>query len=320
VRYAGGVDVLAGHFWTIAPVLRHRFWPAPAPPAEAWSTTVQDARVGPVTLRGVFRDLPGSDGVVLVVHGLGGTTQTHYCVSAASAAEAAGLSCLRLALRGADRDGEDFYHAGQAEDVGAALASREIERFARVFVLGYSLGGHVVLRYALGPCDRRVQAVAAVCAPLDLEQGARHIDAPGAYVYRRHVLSGLKAMYAEVARRRPVPVPVAHALAARTIRQWDELTVVPRYGFGSAERYYATMSVGPRLAELAVPALLVQHRADPMVPEWSYRQHLEAPPARLALRWLPAGGHVGYPRGIDLGEPGTLGVEPQVLAWLARHE
>ena len=317
------LDSLAGHFWTIAPNLRHRVRPFVAPAAVPWSLTLQDAQLGPVVLRGALRDLPQADSAVVVVHGLGGTTGTHYCVTAALAAERLGLSCLRLALRGADRDGEDIYHAGIAADLHAVLASPALARYARLYVLGFSLGGHVTFRYALDGTahDPRVRAVAAICSPLDLELGSQHIDGPSRAVaiYRYHVLTGLKAMYEAVSRRRAVPTPLARVLAARTVREWDSLTVVPRYGFGSAERYYAQMSVGPELHRLALPALLVEQRQDPMVPPWTYEPHLASKPARLEVRWLPAGGHVGYPPGVDLGEPGPRGVEAQVLSWLLRQ-
>lgn len=313
---------LAGHFWTIAPVLRHRARPTIAPATIEWSTHAADPQLGTVRLRGLFRDRPESDRCVIIVHGLGGTTVTHYCLTAARAADAAGLACLRLALRGADRDGEDLYHAGVAEDLHAAVASPELARFSKIYVLAFSLGGHVALRYALRGAakrDPRVRAVAAICSPLDLELGAQHIDSPAAILYRRHVLTGLKAMYVACAAKRAMPAPVERVLAVRSIREWDELTVVPRYGFASAARYYADMSVGPRLGELELPALLVSHPHDPMVPPWTYERHLAGAPSALERRLLSAGGHVGYPPGLDLGEPGPRGVEAQALTWLLRH-
>jgi uncharacterized protein len=310
---------LAGHLWTIGPVLRHRVRPWLAPASVAWSAPLQDPRLGALTLRGLFRDRPESDTCVIVVHGLGGTTGTHYVVQAARAAEQAGFACLRLALRGADRDGEDFYHAGLSEDLEAAVRSDALRRFSRLLVLGYSLGGHVTLRYALAPSDPRVRAVAAICAPLDLELGQRHIDRPASFLYRRHVLQGLKAIYEAVARRRKVPTPLAQVLRVRTIREWDALTVVPRHGFGSVDRYYGSMSVGPRLSQLALPALLLHNAADPMVPPATIERHVRAPSPRLTLRWLPAGGHVGYPGALELGEDAAPGVESQALAWLARQ-
>lgn len=317
------LPTLAGHFWTIAPVLRHRARPAIAPEAIEWSTETPDPQLGSVRLRGLFRDRPHADTAVIVVHGLGGTTITHYCLTAARAADAAGLACLRLALRGADRDGEDLYHAGVVQDIEAAVGSPELARFRRIYVLAFSLGGHVALRYALQDAgvtrDPRVRAVAAICSPLDLELGAQHIDSPAAMLYRRHVLTGLKAMFVACAAKREMKVSVPRILAVNSIREWDSLTVVPRYDFGTAEQYYAAMSVGPVLDQLALPSLLVSNPHDPMVPPWTFERHLTRKLPALEHRLLSSGGHVGYPDGIDLGERGPRGVEAQALTWLLRH-
>ena len=61
----------------------------------------------------------------------------------------------------ADGRGEDFYHAGLTVDLEAAIASPELARYQRILILGYSLGGHVVLRYAANP-NGSVADIAAV--------------------------------------------------------------------------------------------------------------------------------------------------------------
>ena len=309
---------LAGHIWTIAPDLRHRVFPLRPPPSRDWSTVLEDADVGPVRLTGLLRELPGTDTLLVVVHGLGGTPRRHYCVRAARAAERAGWSSLRLALRGADRLGEDFYHAGLTADLEAAIASPEIVRYSRVLLLGYSMGGHLVLRYAAGRVDPRVRAVAAVSAPLDLDRSARWLDERVSGLYRRHVLRALFEMIEAVDRRRPLPVPFDEVRRVRGIREFDRRTVVPRFGFADPEDYYATQSAARGLAELRLPSLYVGSRADPMVPLESVTPALADPPGALEVRWLPAGGHMGFPAGTDLGLDGPRGLEPQVLAWLDR--
>ena len=318
-----------GHLWTVLPTLLHRVQPAAAPPTKPWSTRVRDDRGGQaspespggwIRLTGKLREHPDSDTLVLVVHGLGGSIDTHYCVRAATAIDAQGWSCLRLFLRGADRLGEDFYHAGLVADLEAALRSPELARYRRLFVLGYSLGGHVALHAALAPIDPRLAAVAAVCAPLNLQRGARAIDRRRATPYRRHVLSGLKEIYEQVAARRPVPTPVERIRHVRTIREWDALTVVPRYGFASVDDYYARMSAGPRLGALRCPTLLLPSRHDPMVPSWTFEDHLAAASPHLTVTWVEGGGHVGYPPRIALGDRTVARLEEPILTWFASHQ
>src|SRR6185436_15956713 len=132
---------LLSHLWTLGPRLAHAVRPPRVPDSLPWETVVQDPQVGPVRLTGRLRELPG-DELLVLVHGLGGSSTSVYMLQGAEAAEAAGLSCLRVNLRGADRLGEDFYHAGLTADLHGAVASPEVARYRRIYVLGYSLGGH----------------------------------------------------------------------------------------------------------------------------------------------------------------------------------
>ncbi|MGK4006027.1 alpha/beta fold hydrolase [Sorangium sp. So ce1036] len=314
--------IFHGHFWTIAPWLRHQLRAPALTPSSPFSVHVEESPAGPVRLLGRIRHREGARAILVVIHGLGGTSESYYMIEAARRAEGAGLACLRLNLRGAGGDGDDLYHAGLFSDLHAAIASPELGRYERVLVLGYSLGGHIALRYAAsGSLDARVRAVAAICPPLDLERSVTAIDQPGRWVYRRHVLSGLKEMYAAVASRRAVPLPVGEALAIRTIREWDRRIMTRRFGFQSPEAYYASESAAPRLRDLSVPSLLVATEADPMVPLDTVRPALEAyPPSPLLdIRWLRLGGHVGFPQTLSLGFGAAPGLESQVIHWLLRR-
>src|SRR5579859_676556 len=175
---------LSGHGWTIGVWLRYTLRPDVAPASSPWSVVTEDPKIGPVRLTGRIRHEPTATSLVMLVHGLGGDVETPYMVAGAQAASAAGLSCLRLHLRGADRSGEDFYHAGLTADLHAALSSEELARYERVFVIGYSLGGHVTLRYATDAPDPRVASVAAVSPPLDLDRSARAFDRSSCDIYR----------------------------------------------------------------------------------------------------------------------------------------
>jgi uncharacterized protein len=310
---------LAGHYWTIAPRLRHSLSPLAPPAGRPFELAVADPRLGSVRLSGHLREPLGARELVLVVHGLGGSAESHYVLRAALAAEAAGLACLRLSLRGSDLRGEDFYHAGLTADLHAALAAPELAGYGRLYLLGYSVGGHLALRAATEPADPRLAAVAAICPPLDLARSSAAFDAPGLWLYRRYVLGNMRRIYAAVAARRPVPLPLGEALRIRRLREWDERVVAPRFGFAGADDYYRRASVHTRLHELRVPALLAASERDPMVPAPTIRAALdrpERPSPRLEVRWLREGGHVAFPPGIDLGYAEERGLEAQVLGWL----
>ena len=308
---------IVSHAWTIGPRLRHAVRPFDCPESRDWETSVDDPQVGPVRLTGRLQEIPGSDEVLVLVHGLGGCIESHYMHRGAVAAEAAGISCLRINLRGSDRQGNDYYHAGLTADIHAALASEELRRYRRVHVLGYSLGGHVVLRLATEETDPRVAAVAAVCSPVDLARSQVAIDAPSLWVYRQYLLKNLKRIYAAIAARRPVPFPVERLDELRTFLEWDDHIVAPRHGFADAADYYARASIVSRLDQLRIPALLVNSEYDPMVPADSVRPALAAIDApKLRVEWLRTGGHVAFPRRLNAGLGEGTGLDAQVIAWL----
>ncbi len=331
-RLSGLSSALLGHYYTVRPFASRQYraaarvWPAlsaverrPGEPASpvAWSGEVADERWGSVRLSGQLHDTPVAGGVLLAVHGLGGSSESPYLARSVREAAALGWACLRLNLRGADGSGEDFYHAALTADLHAALASPMLASFTDIYLVGYSLGGHLVLRFASEPHDARVRAVAAVCAPIDLARSAWAIDRPASFPYRQYVLARLKAGYAAVARRRSLPTSLERVLRVRRLREWDACTVVPRHGFASTEDYYARASAAARLAALRVPALLVNTEHDPMVPADTVKPALAFAAPLLDVRWLRSGGHLGFPLGVDLGQHAPRGLEPQVMRWLS---
>lgn len=312
----GFLSRVHGHLWTVYPRFRHDLLGAAPPPSRHWTTTGRDPEVGEFRLSGRYH-AGRQDELLIVVHGLGGSHRSSYAIDAALAAERAGISCLRLNLRGADRKGRDFYHAGLTADLRAVFASDLVRAHRTVYLLGYSLGGHVTLRFVEDP-PPSLCAAATICAPLDLEAGANEIDQPKGRVYRRHVLRGLKEIYRGVAAKRAVMVPTEDADGIDTIRGWDETIIAPRFGFASAEEYWRTQSAGPRLANVNVPTLMVIARRDPMVFFQTLERFLPAA-SPIDARILDRGGHVGFPPGVDLGDGASGGIEDQVLHWLRRR-
>lgn len=323
------IGSIAGHLWTIAPWVVQQVRPARASLHRVFRVAVPDERWGTVLLRGALSGPARGRTLVVLVHGAGGSKDSPYMIRAAHVAESLGAACLRLDLRGADATGEDIYHAAIDEDLAAALASPVLDRFERVVVAGWSVGGHVALRYALSPQrDPRLAAVATISAPLDLEATVRAIDAPDALVYRRHVLATQKRLLRLLVERRRVPIDVPRALAAETCAEWDRSAICPRFGFAEPAAYYAR-SAGPHLASLEIPALVVSAKHDPMVPTHTMEPLLARATgdgreprgrATIEVRLTARGGHVAFPPTLDLGVgqrgAGMVGVEEQIVRWL----
>lgn len=301
---------LHGHLWTVLPALRDRVRAPRAPVAETVRVPLVDDRFGPVELTGHLRHGAGRRDLVLLVHGLGGEARSGYVQRAAAALHRLGTATLALNLRGADRLGGGFHHVGLTEDLDAAARAPQLGGYERLFAIGFSMGGHTVLRWAAGPHDPRLRSVAAISTPLDVQDAQAFCDGPGAAFYRRYVLGGLKQVYRAVAARHPVPTLVEEVARVRTFRDWDRLTVVPRFSFADPEDYYARVSVSRVLRGLDVPSLLVLAEGDPLTPPHLSLPHVErAGRTRLEVCIARRGGHLYFPDVVDFGagRSGVLG-------------
>ena len=261
---------------------------------------------GPVRIAGALGGGAGGD-LYLIVHGLGGSAERPYMKTCAAAVAARGHAHLRISMRGAGHSSPDFYHAGLASDLTAVLDDPSVAAYARVFVIGFSLGGHVALHLALrAEVDPRLAAIVAVCSPLDLRGNVEFLDGFDTWIYRRHVLDGLGEIHRKLygGKRR-----------FKTIREWDAETIVPRFGFDDVEHYWRSQCAGPRLREARLPILYVGAAHDPMVPAETTQPHLRKAGSSVDVRWVRRGGHVGFPANTDLGLPGELGLFNQILTW-----
>ncbi len=312
---------MRGHWYTIAPHLGDRWNPVPRPPSKTHRLEIDDPMLGKVRIRSessrAAEDGSRSDALVIIVHGLGGHPDRPYCCRAAHAVLQAGADCLRVGMRGSDRDGEDIYHGGLTEDLHTLLASEATASYEHVYLLGFSLGGHIVLRAATEDgIDSRVTAAASISAPLDLAACQRSIDRPGAWIYRRYVLRSLKNLYSAVSARGRGRSPMKAVMAVRSLQDFDDLVVSQRFGFAGASDYYAKASVAQRIDRLKVPCFLLCGLDDPMVPREAVLPYLDRGLANLGFHLEKRGGHVGFSRELDLGFTAPKGRDAQVVAWL----
>jgi len=253
---------------------------------------------------------------LVIAHGLGGSSEASYQVSLGRAAHDAGWHVVRMNLRGAGPSEAlcaRLYNAGLAEDV-VAVAQAVARQAARVVLVGYSLGGNLVLlagsRDASGLPDE-VAGVAAVCAPVDLAACADRFDARDNAGYRAHFLWALRHQYRRRQRRLPELYAAGLERGLRSIWEYDDVVTARYGGFANARDYYARSSSGPWLARLARPALLLWAADDPLVPVEAVSRWPVGATARREVE--TTGGHVGF-----VGRsraPGWFWAADHVLEW-----
>ena len=260
--------------------------------------------------------------VLVLFHGLEGSSRSHYALAFADVARAQGLRFVVPHFRGCSgeiNEAPRAYHSGDFEEVDWILARLRVQHAGPVLAVGISLGGNALLRWAgeLGEqAARSVQAVAAVCSPLDLAAGGRAIGRGfNRLVYTSMFLRTMKPKALAKLAQHPGLFDREALLAARDLYAFDNIFTAPLHGFAGTDDYYARASAKPHLRRIRVPALALNARNDPFVPAESLPRADEAGP-HVTL-WQPAqGGHVGFPGGRP---PGDLRWMPEAVTdWLLR--
>lgn len=266
---------------------------------------------------------PGPAGAPLLVllHGLEGSSASHYALAFAQAAQRRGWHFVVPHFRGcsgAMNRAPRAYHSGDFEEVGWMLARLRARHGGPLLAVGVSLGGNALLRWAGeagAAASASVGAVAAVCAPLDLTASGRAMDRGfNRVAYTRMFLRSMQPRALRKARQFPGLFDVDRMRRARSLAEFDDAFTAPVHGFAGVADYWARASALPHLHRIGVPALALNARNDPFVPAASLPRPGHG--SGCVTLWQPAqGGHVGFPGGPF---PGHLRAMPlAVTDWLA---
>jgi len=238
-------------------------------------------------------------GEIIMLHGLEGSHDSGYLRSLAQAALAQGYRTHRLNMRscgGTETLSQTLYHAGLTSDLRTIVERME----GPVYLVGFSLGGNVVLKLLgeLGATSLVAGAV-AVSTPLDLEACCRRMMAPSNRLYESRFVARLKERYRARQQMHPEHYRPYHDRLlvlenVRTVLDFDDQITAPYFGFGTAVNYYATQSSGQFLERIRVPTLVVQAKDDPMIPFAVYEKHDWARYPNVGLLAPDHGGHVGF--------------------------
>jgi predicted alpha/beta-fold hydrolase len=253
------------------------------------------------------RPVGGLRGHVVMVHGLEGSGSAGYIRSLSAAAVNGGFAAHRFHMRtcgGTEHLCETLYHAGLTSDLRAFLGHLG----APAFLVGFSLGGNVVLKLAgeLGD-SAGIRGVCAVSTPLDLAACARRIAEPDNRVYEARFVRRMRARLCATGR-----YTVRDFAGLRTVMDLDDRITAPSFGFGNAASYYRTQSAIGFLDAIRAPVLLIQAKDDTFIPFTIYQSPAVLSNPRIELIATEHGGHLGF-----LGRrPHRLWADHAIMNWI----
>jgi predicted alpha/beta-fold hydrolase len=262
--------------------------------------------------------------LLVLFHGLEGSSQSHYARAFAHWAHAQGWDYAVPHFRGCSGElnrAPRAYHSGDFAEADWILRRLAHGHDGPIVAVGVSLGGNVLLRWAQeagAQASQIVRAVAAISAPIDLAAAGHAIGSGfNRQVYTRNFLKSMKPKALAKLAQFPGLANEAALLAARDLYEYDNVFTAPLHGFANTEDYWARCSAKPGLAAMReLPTLVLNARNDPFVPASCLPTQTEVGPA--VTLWQPhEGGHVGFPAG---RLPGHVAALPEAVGqWLAQH-
>ena len=293
---------------------------APVYQRERWTTPDQD-----------FIDLdwldsstvPGAPLMVLF-HGLEGSSRSHYAESFADFARAEKMANVVAHFRGCSGElnhAPRAYHSGDYEEIGWILQRLRSRHTGPLLAVGVSLGGNALLRWAEEAgslAARTVSAVASVSAPLDLAASGASIGRGfNRQVYTRMFLQSMKPKALRKLAQFPGLFDGAALRSAKDLYAFDNIFTAPLHGFKDTDSYWREASAKRDLHRIRIPALVLNAKNDPFVPADSLPHPQDV--GKWVRLWQPEhGGHVGFPSGAP---PSDLSALPQAVgSWLLQNQ
>jgi predicted alpha/beta-fold hydrolase len=315
-----------GHAQTIYPLLIKS--PSPGYRRERWQTPDDDfidldwsdprppCLAPEITTTAATNAAPNSAPLLVLFHGLEGSSASHYASSLMRATAAIGWTGVVVHFRGCSGEINRLpraYHSGDSDEIDWILRRlQQLFPHRPRYAIGVSLGGNALLKW-LGERETDaadcLRAAAAVSAPLDLNVSGHQLARGFNRLYTRHFLHTLKRKAADKLRRHPGIFDERRMRAASNLHDFDEAVTAPLHGFASADDYWRRASSKPWLASICLPTLLLNARNDPFLPEQALPTASQV--SASVQREFPArGGHVGFVAGQP---PGHLDWLPQRL-------
>jgi uncharacterized protein len=268
---------------------------------------------------------------VIIVHGLEGSADSQYVVGNANKLWRAGANVIRMNMRNCGgrnyemaRLTPTLYHSGLSGDVGAVMRHFLLrERLESIALIGYSMGGNLVLKLAgeLGVnAPSQLHSVIGVSPAVDLGASATALHLPENRLYERRFLRNLLKRFRHKVRLFPRVFDPNRATGIRSLRDFDDRITALYSGFASAEDYYYRAAAARVVDRIAIPTLIIQALDDPFVTITSETMSSIAANPNITLLQTEHGGHCAFlaPRQPAAGDDGYW-AESTLLRFVLDH-
>ncbi len=237
----------------------------------------------------------------VIWHGMEGSIDSLYMRSTADKAFDAGFNVVRVNFRncgGTEHLTPTLYHGGLSGDLRVVIDQLIAnDGLKQIFLIGFSLGGNMLLKlageYGEDP-PREVVAVCAVSPSVDLQASTDLILSKQNWIYHQRFVRSLKNRIRLKQKLFPNLYDLSRLARVRTIRDFDEEFTSLANGFANADDYYYRSSSIRVVENIRVPTLIIHAQDDPFIPFEPLQQKAFSENPYILLIATVHGGHVAF--------------------------
>lgn len=241
----------------------------------------------------------GSNKVVVLCHGLEGSSNTKYITGSSKILSDAGFDVCAMNYRfcsGEINRKPQLYHSGWTIDLHSVIQSIE-EEYQEIYLAGFSLGGNLALKYCGEDLFKRSQKLKAVCAvstPLNLLSSSLQMLRLENWAYTKRFL---KTLYHKIRLKNqqfPDVFDLSYISKISTVMDFDNYYTGPLNGYEDAKDYYSKCSSDQFLPNIEIPALIISALDDPFLGQDCFPNEEDVRNSKVQLCYTKYGGHVAY--------------------------
>lgn len=243
--------------------------------------------------------ISGEKTLVIQAHGLEGSSESQYIRYMSKLLRKNKMDVVTMNHRSCSGEMNrklQMYHSGFTDDLHEVVEAYEAA-YDKIILIGYSLGGNVILKYmndGVYPVSDKIKVVVAISTPVDLSSSGEKIATKENIIYERNFLRSLMQKMKEKSSDFPEEITEERMKKVSSLEDFDEIFTGPLNGFTGAQDYYTRCSSKPFLHKTDRPTLLINAVDDPFLARPSYPYDIARKHENLFFLAPKFGGHVGF--------------------------
>lgn len=241
----------------------------------------------------------GSRKIVILCHGLEGSSDSKYIQATAKLLSLNGYSVAAMNYRfcsGEINRQLVTYHSGKTDDLHTVI-NFVLPNYDSIYLVGFSLGGNLILKYngdGLFSLSPKIKANVAISVPVDLKGSSISLKRCENVLYRWRFLRTLSKKMHLKHQQFPNELDLAPLKKIKTLTDFDDSFTSKINGFKDAEDYYLKASSKQFIHNISKPTLLINALDDPFLSESCFPISEAEENSNFFLMTPIDGGHVGF--------------------------